>query len=63
MTSLSLEDLAAMLQRAGLSVPAEELERICPAAEDYLRRARELSIEIHGDAEVGGVFRAGSAQP
>ena len=60
MTSLTLHDLRMMLERAGLDIAEEELAGILPAAEDYIRRTRELSTTNRRDAEIGGVFRAGS---
>ena len=60
MTSLTLQDLRMMLERAGLDISDEELTNILPAAEDYIRRTRELSTTNRRDAEIGGVFRAGS---
>ena len=60
MTSLTLQDLRMMLERVGLDIGEEELTNIFPAAEDYIRRTKELSITNRQDAEIGGVFRAGS---
>ena len=60
MTSLTLQDLRIMLERVGLDIGEEELTNIFPAAEDYIRRTKELSITNLQDAEIGGVFRAGS---
>ena len=60
MTALTLKDLRGMIERVGLTIAEEELTNILPSAEDYMRRSRELSIINRRDAEIGGVFRAGS---
>lgn len=55
---LTLEDLHAMAERAGLKIADDELERLLPGVNRARQQAAELREMLQRDDEPAGLFRA-----
>ncbi len=58
MAQLSTEQVSFLLERAGLNLPKDEVERLRYLFEPYLERAKELHSVDVGEEEVASVYRA-----
>lgn len=59
---LSLEDLRAMAERAGLSLADDELKRLLPGVNRARKQAAELRETVAVAVEPAGVFAASRAK-
>ncbi len=57
-------ELRTLFERGGLQLPAEELERLAPLAEEYLKRLDLLySVELPESEEPAATFTPEGGQP
>ena len=56
----STEDISLLLERAGLKLPQEEIQRLMPFFEQYLERLTVLREADLEEEEVAGIFTPGS---